>query len=182
MFSFLKKKDDGKKQSQPLDSANLPLESLTTGFSFDYELSTWEIVETDEYKWENGSQTKKLKIKNAYETVFLLLEIGNTTALKVMERIELETLSPELKPSEQKLESPIQAFNYQNEKFVFNSEQVGIMMTQAEKGKKTVSLWTYSSPKNTVVELEQIEGSTIHARIGHEIPAHLITNISTSNN
>lgn len=171
MFGFFKKSSD-----QPtFDPTNITVADFRTGFIFDYELSSWEIIESYEYTWENGDKNKEFKVKSSFETLYLSVE--NEDELVLMEKISPSALIPNFKAHMRSNDTPPEQFSYQNEQFFLENDDAGIFKNLDKNEEDEFIVWSYASKNGTLVDIEQWDDDEFEAAIGQKVEPHLITNI-----
>ncbi|MBW2961787.1 DUF4178 domain-containing protein [Mesonia aestuariivivens] len=122
------------KEKEPsYDSIRIGIKDLKTGFIFDYDLSSWEVLNTYKYDWGNHFYTLEYKISNGSQTLFLGVEEDDELLLTLGKKIKLSKIDKNLSTELINNQKPPQKIIYQDETFVLEEESPGYFLDTARK-------------------------------------------------
>ncbi len=175
-------KDLFKKKKEPdYDATDIRVTDIKLGFIFEYDLSTWEVVEEYEYDWGNNYFSKEFKIFNGTETKFLSLDEDDELYIAVTTKVKVRSVDEDLPEYIIEHEAPPKKITYNGTKFFQEEESPGYFRN-VEDGEdddawSEVVSWEYEDDNDQVLTIEQWGDKEFEASFGKYIKEYEISNI-----
>jgi len=175
LFDFLKK---NKKESY--DPLNVKVTDLLTGFLFDYDLKTWEVVESYEYDWGDNFFTREFKVQCSNDVRFLQVEEDDELELTLYEKVKIRAVDEDLPEYIEKHDYPPKTLEYKGIKFLKGEESPGYFRNMDDPDSKWTELiaWDYYDEQSQyALAIEQWGQREFEAAFGYIIKPFEISNI-----
>lgn len=176
IFDFLKK-DKNKAGYDPL---NVKVTDLKTGFLFDYDLATWEVIESYEYDWGNNFFSWEYKVQSSDKIRFLEVEEDDELRIVMYTPIKIRAIDEDLPEYIQKHDYPPKSLTYKGTKFLKDEENPGYFRKMDEKDSPWAEVisWEYADENDEqILAVEQWGEREFEAAIGKLVPTYEISNI-----
>lgn len=178
IFDFFKKKE------QPhYDVTNLQVKDITVGFLFDYNLTTWEVLEEYTYDWGNNEFSYEFKISNGIEVMFLHVEDDDVLSLSLTQKINISDIKTNLPQIISQSERPPHQIEFEGETYRLEKEAPGYFHEEGDDEDEWEEMmsWEYKCiSNNKILCIEQWDDFKFEAAKGLEIKEYEISNILPS--
>ena len=172
------------KEKEPsYDSTRIGIKDLKTGFIFDYDLSSWEVLNTYRYDWGNHFFTEEYKISDGRQKLFLHVEDDDELHLSLGKKTKLSDISNTLSTELINNQKPPQEITYQDETFVLEEESPGYFLDTSREQSDWEELisWDFIGQKSQqILTIEQWSKNEFEASLSKEIKEFEISNILPS--
>lgn len=175
IFDFFKKK-----KTADYDPLNMLVTDLKTGFLLDYDMKTWEVVESYEYDWGNNFFTREFKIQSSDAIRFLQVENDDELSLVLFEKVKIRSVNEDLPEYIEENEYPPKTLTYKGIKFLKEEESPGYFRNMDEKNSEWTELiaWDYYDDNDEyALSIEQWGQREFEAAFGKVIQPFEISNI-----
>lgn len=176
IFDFLKKN----KKEADYDPLNMKVTDLKTGFLFDYDLKSWEVVESYKYDWGDNFFSKEFKVRSSKEERFLHVETDDELSLVLYQKIKVRAIDEDLPEYIQEHEYPPKSIEYNGIKFLKEGENPGYFRNLDKPESQWTELisWDYSDERGEyALSIEQWGLREFEAAYGPVIKPFEISNI-----
>lgn len=169
-----------KKKEPSYDSTRIGIRDLKTGFIFDYDLSSWEVINTYKYDWGNHFFTQEYKISDGHQTLFLNVEEEDELSLSLGKKIKLSDIAKNFSTELINNQKPPQEIIFQNETFILEEESPGYFLDTSREysdWEEFIS-WDFIGNKSQqILTIEQWAKNEFEASLATKIKEFEISNI-----
>ncbi len=163
------------------DASDIRVVDLDVGFVFEYDMSTWEVVEMYEYDWGDNYFTHEYKITNGSKTFYLGVEEDDELEITLMSKIKVSKLGRDVISQLREDEEPPESFIYEGNEYVLESESPGYFNDMKSDDWEEFRSWDFEGPDNLIITIEQWGEGEFEAAVGKYIDEFEISNILPSN-
>ncbi|HKJ40975.1 MAG TPA: DUF4178 domain-containing protein [Sunxiuqinia sp.] len=168
-----------KRNTPYYDTTNIRVHDLDVGFVFDYDLSTWEVVEIYEYDWGDNYFTREFKVTDGNQTRFLSLEEDDEVVLTLMKKIKVIALGEDVQSSLHNHQKPPVKFTYKDNEFLLDKEAPGYFhdISKGDSWEEFIS-WDFETQDGeATITIEQWGEQEFEASHGMFVKEFEISNI-----
>lgn len=160
------------------DSTRMELKDLAPGFIFEYDLSTWEVIEEYEYDWGNGFYTREFKVSDGTEIRFLDMEKNDLTQLAFFDKVELHAIDPGLTGQIIDNDEPPRELRYNGVIYHLKESNNAYWRDVTNSDWEPFVNWDYSDVSGEqLLTIERWGEEEFEASVGKKIKNHEISNI-----
>ena len=168
MFDFFKRK---KRKPQ----AELTLENLTIGATFEYDMKTWVVREVYVYLWEDGLKTREYKASDGGSYFFLV--VNNDGVVMVSKPVSLKTVAPDFKSGVLTDETVPEVIVYEGREYEFKKESFGSYQRVGTDNWSELTAWMYWDREEHFICFERWSKFEFEAHKGRKINPFEIDNL-----
>ena len=151
---------------------------LKKGFVFDYDLSTWEVLEEYQYDWGDNYFSSEYKISNGTETCYLSVEEDDEVQLSISGKVKIRVIDENLPDYISKHEKAPSSLIYQGVKYFLEKESPGYFRGEGKPDWTELISWDYEDEKGEkILTVEQWGEFEFEASAGKMIKEFEISNI-----
>lgn len=176
LFDFFKKED-----KPEYDVNNIRVTDLRTGWVFDYDLSTWEVLETYEYDWGDETFTLEYKVTDGKRTSFLSVEEDDELFITFMDKVKIRKIKEDLPEIIRNEDRPPAKIVYNGRIYLQDSETPGYFNDGKSDSKdnwEELMSWNYIDQEDEyALTIEQWDDNEFEAAQGKVLKAFEISNI-----
>lgn len=174
--------DKFKKKKPEYDSTNIKITDLNTGFVFDYNLTSWRVVETYIYDWGDNFISKEFKIDNGDDIRFLSVEDDDELTIIISEKVKVRAINEDIPEHITENDKPPKSLNYKDMKFYLEETSPGYFRNTKHKDEDEnwveLICWDYFDDNDKFnISIEQWEENRFEASFGKVIQEFEISNI-----
>lgn len=162
------------------DSSDIRVTDIDYGFMFDYDLSTWEVVDVYLYDWGDNNISKEFKISNESESAFLSVEDDGELSISISKEVPVRLIDENIPEHIRENEEPPATLEYEGKKFLLEGEYPGYFKEPRVKNAKWTEFisWSYyDEDEEYLITIEQWEEKQFNASFGKYIEEFEISNI-----
>ena len=173
LFDFLKK------STKPTyDAANIQITDLEVGFIFDYDLTSWEVVEAYKYDWGDEYFSSEYKIFDGSQTLFLSVEDDDEVCLSITQKVKIAAIADNITDIIVKNERPPTKIRYKGIDYHLESENPGYFNKEGTEQWAEFISWNYEDEKGeAILSIERWGDFDFEAAVGKNIEESEIANI-----
>lgn len=169
------------KKKPHYDPNNIMVSDMRTGFVFDYDLKSWEVVQTFEYQWQDNSVSLEFTIDNGEEQRFLSVDDDDGLFITLMEKTRIRLIDEDLPDYILRHETPPKTINYKGRTYYLDDESVGVCYEEGEKeGSDLISWEYYDETEKYIICIEQWGENDFDASYGIVVKDFEFSNILPS--
>jgi len=174
--------DRFKKKEEEYDVTNLSVKDLNKNFIFDYNLSSWKVIDVFEYDWGDEFFTKEFKITDGDKTLFLHVEDDDELELTLSSKIKIRKIGEDIVDYIKQNKEPQKKLIYENEEYILDEESPGYIrnMNTPDSWVELISWDYYNNEGNKTICIEQFDDNKFDASVGIIINDYEISNITPS--
>lgn len=172
-----------KKREEPLyDSTNIEVKDLNVGFVFDYDLSSWEVIEAYRYDWGDNYFSMEYKVNNGESTRYLSVEEDDEVEISLVEKIKVGSINRTLNATLCQNQEPPQELVYNGVVYYLEGERSGYFNDIARGSSwEEMREWSFEDESGKQqLTIEQWDDKEFEASSGVEIKEFEISNILPS--
>lgn len=167
-----------KKYKREYDVTNMRVTDLKTGFVFDYDLSTWEVLDEYEYDWGDNFFSSEYKISDGTKVCYLNVEEDDEVILSISEKVKIRAIDENLPEYIHKNEKAPDSLAFQGVKYFLEKESPGYFRNVGKTDWAEFISWDYEDEKGErIISVEQWGEFEFEASVGKKIKEFEITNI-----
>ncbi len=173
-FDFFKKKE----VAPDYDVTDLSVRDIRVGYLFDYDMTTWEIVEEYEYDWGNGNYSYEFKLTDGNEVRYLAMEDGDTMYLAMTKKLKIREIAQDLPEQIVNNQKPPTSLTFDGCDYLMELESPGYVRVATSQDWNELMTWSYEDKDGkNVLNLVRLDDFAFDASVGKRIEEYEITNI-----
>ena len=175
MFGKLLDKLRGK--SEP-SMSDLKITDLKNGYIFDYNLKSWEVIESGKYTWGGKALTKEHKVSAGDETKYLSVSDGSSLVLTLSDEININKVDLNLRKYILDNDEPMNSLTYNGERYDLTEESMGHYKEDGDdESFKTIEWMMVNATGEKFVSISRWDEREINAYTGIFLKDYEISNI-----
>ncbi len=174
--------DKFRKKKTTYDVTNISVKDLDVNFIFDYDLSSWEVVEVYEYDWGDHIFTKEYKITDGTKTYFLSVDDDDELEIILSTKANIRKIGDDIIEHIQNNDKPQNKLIFGNEIYYLDEGSPGYMrcMNNPESWMELMSWDYYNDEETKTICIEQFNDNEFDASTGKILKEFEISNIVPS--
>lgn len=176
--------DKFKKKKDTYDVTNLSVKDLDVSFIFDYDLSSWEVVEVYEYDWGDHNFTKEYKITDGEKTYFLSVDDDDELEIILSTKTNIRKIGDNIVENIQNNDKPQNELTFENETYFLDEGSPGYIrhMDDPDNWIELMSWDYYNDEETKTICIEQFDDQKFDASTGKILKEFEISNITPAGN
>jgi hypothetical protein len=155
---------------------NLTIHDLKKGCILDYDMDSWEVVDSYTYKYK-GYSSKEYKIRSSDKTRFLNVTDSSNLYLSLSAEANINNVDGRLRDSILKGQ-PIAKLDWENEEYVLKEATQGQFTEDKYEDWCSFNGWEYVNSANSkFVYVSKWEDNSIECYAGDYLKEHQVTNV-----
>lgn len=159
------------------------VESLKIGYGFDYELDNWEVVDKQQYDWNQGVTERKFKVidgKGTSSSFLHLRQEGSQTVAIFSSKMNIHALDEALEQEILQDQRPRNILSFEGVDYYRENLREGLLFSLGQRqnsGQKVIA-WEYNDNNHKkFLRIEQMGRNSFNVCIGHYVPMYEFTEI-----
>lgn len=171
LFSSFKKKEE-------TDFGNMTVHQLSTGAIFEYDLRTFEVLETYTYDWGDEEFSKEYKVTDGNKTLFLSVEEDDELEISLSQKTKVRHIKEDLPEFIKQHETAPTSLTFEGRTYYLEGEYPGFFNDEKNDEWLEFITWEYyDESEENIISIEQWDENEFEASYGIIVAERNISNL-----